>query len=347
MSTRKGLRGCMNSAVVRKRSAEHLDPLHETHKADQRKAKAAREQLAQSVPVSVAPAETLKFPSLAGGKRLDKHGRELSPEDCQAAIEAAQGRSFYYADYKKRDGTTSQRKCPTKPVHQAAISYFPAYDLAFSRLERLGLGIAPVIRDHSQVLIHEFTAATGYEVIAATVHPEEGNLHHHLLWTHVNEEHQLLHGRSGRGRRGPRFLGPALTGTLRLVDKGIWPEEDAFMARKFFADRIRGGQEPVDWVLSQVLDGLAEKTLSGLSAAFPWVKDVWDGAEKDYRQTVLARRAARPDLLAERLTSLEDENASLRAEIERLRATPKPPDRSIVPPMRGSRSPGDTNRMGM
>jgi hypothetical protein len=327
----------MNSAVIKKRTGEHLDPQHDTHVQDYYAALKARQELASNLTVSIAPAEPLKFPSLAGGKRLDPTGCELSPQEFQERIKEAQKRTFYWADYKKRDGTLSQRRCPTVPVQQSAVSYFPAYDLAFARIEQRGLGIAPAIHEHAQTLINEFTSATGYEVVAAAVHPEEGNLHHHLIWTHVDKDNRLLHNASGRGRRGPRFLGPSLIGTLRLVDKGIWPEEDATLARKFFADRVRKGESPIDWVLSQVLDGLAEKTLMGLSAVFPWVRGVWEEAEADYRATAVERRAARPDLMAQRLTSLESENANLRAEVERLRSAPVAPPAILAPPMRGTR----------
>ena len=334
----------MMGVVKRRRTVEHLDPQSERHRADQRKAKAARLELAQNVVVSVAPAETLKYASLAGGVRLDNEGRELSAEAFQAKVEEAQRRSFYWASYSKRNGALSLRKCPTDPVHQAAFSYFPAYDLTFSRLEERRLAVAPFVKEHSHILINEFAAATGYEVIAAAVHPEEGVHHHHVLWSCVDKDHRLLHQASGRGRRGLRFLGPALTGTLRLVDKGFWPEEDAVLARKFLADRVRGGQEPIDWTLSQVLDGLAEKTLQYLSNCFPWVKKVWDEAESDYRATVLARRAARPDLMAERLTFLDEENANLRAELERSREVS---NNTLAPPLRSIRGLGGSRRIGL
>lgn len=343
---RNGMKGRMNSAVIKKRTGEHLDPQHATHTEDYRAAKQTREEMAGNVAVSIAPAEPLKYASLAGGKRLDSFGNELSPQEFQERIRVAQQRSFYWADYKKRDGSVSQRRCPTTPVHQSAFSYFPAYDLTFSRLEQCGLKIEPAIEEHAQVLAENFTAATGYEVVAAAIHPEEGVLHHHLIWSHVDKDNRLLHQASGRGRRGPRFLGPSLIGTLRLVDKGIWPEEDATLARKFFADRVRKGEEPIDWVLSQVLDGLAEKTLVGLSAAFPWVRGVWAQAETDYRATTIARRAARPDLMADRLVALELENESLRAEVARLRVTSVNPS-LVVPPMRGGRSTGSRSRIGL
>lgn len=341
MSRRRNVaKGRMNSAVIKRRTGEHLDPQHDTHVRDYFAALKARQEMSSNQTLSIAPAEPLKYPSLAGGKRLDPLGRELSPQAFQERIKEAQQRNFYWADYKKRDGSLSQRRCPTVPVQQSAISYFPAYDLAFSRLEQRGLGIAPAIHEHAQALITEFASATGYEVVAAAVHPEEGNLHHHLIWTHVDKDNRLLHHASGRGRRGPRFLGPSLIGTLRLVDKGIWPEEDATLARKFFADRVRKGESPIDWVLSQVLDGLAEKTLMGLSAVFPWVRGVWEQAEADYRATAMERRAARPDLMAARLNSLENENAILREEIERLRSASASPQVTLTPPMRGARMSG-------
>lgn len=347
MSARKNIaKGRMNSAVVKRRTGEHLDPQHATHVTDHREAKKARAELASNVTLNIAPPEPLKYPSLDGGRRMDAGGHALNPQEFQDRIKDAQQRTFYWADYKKRDGSVSRRRCPTVPVHQSAFSYFPAYDLAFSRLEQHGLQMAPAIIDHAKILSRHFASASGYQVVASAIHPEEGVLHHHLIWTHVDEENILLHRADGRGRRGPRFLGPALIGTLRLVDRGIWPEEDATLARKFFSDRVRQGDEPIDWVLSQVLDGLAEKTLTGLSIIYPWVRDVWMQAEADYRMSAQARRASRPDLMQARVSNLETENARLRAQVAALRASLVEKSPEIVPPLRTGRNLGNRPRLG-
>lgn len=192
--------------------------------------------------------------------------------------------------------------------------------MTLARLDQRGVSVRDLIVDHTRKLGTEFQRLTGYEVVAMQIHPNEGILHPHICYASVDKENRLLHSLSGRGRRGLRFLGPSCIGTLRLVENGVWPEEDAEMARRFLSGSIRNGQEPIDWVLSRHLDGLTEKSLLDLCNQRPEVAEIWKSADREYKTGALTRREERPDLMAKRIEDLTNENGALRNELARLKA---------------------------
>jgi uncharacterized small protein (DUF1192 family) len=182
------------------------------------------------------------------------------------------------------------------------------------------LGVRREVVDEVCRLGAEFEKLSGYKWEAAEIHPEEGSLYLHLVYSTVSPDQKLLHPVEGAGRKGLRLAGPSVIGTLRLVDAGIWPEDDGRLARSWLADRRRGGVEPADFSLSQYLDGLAEKALLALGSREPEAREIIAGARADYVRTAREKRQNRPDVLEKRVGELEERNAELAAEVNRLRA---------------------------
>ena len=140
----------------------------------------------------------------------------------------------------------------------------------------------------------------------------------HLAYATVNKKRELLHPSEGIGRKGLRLAGPSVIGTLRLVDSGIWPEEDGRLARSWLADRRVGGADPVDYTLSAYLDGLADKTLLGLGKLNPVAAEIVKRARLDYETDARQRRSERPDVVAKEVAKLQTRNAELEAANESL-----------------------------
>ena len=321
------VKGCTNAPVTRERSIIHLDSSTADHFADQELSKRLQAEAQAQVTVSMGAPESAKFPSLGKGLLIDGSGEVIdSTSHLNLLTQLNRDRGHYIATETRKNGASYQRKLPTVGIRQLAVTYFPVHSMTLARLDNCGIPVRDVVMDHTRRLGVEFGRLTGYETVAMQIHPNEGNLHQHICYATVDAENQLINPLGGRGRRGLRFLGPSCIGTLRLVEHGLWQEEDAGLARKFLAGSVRGGVEPVDWVLARYLDGLAERSLLEMSHFNPAVKDIWEGVMKEYASYATARREARPDLMAERIETLSAENSSLRAELAALKQSTVPKD---------------------
>ena len=322
MGARRGrVKGRTTAKVGSIAAIVHLDSTSDLHAEHQELSKKLHAQARARVSIPLPSPEPAKFPSLGKGLMFDGNGALIDSESHVALLTRLnRERGFYRATETRKNGTSYERKLPTVGIHQLAVTYYPVHSTTLARLDKSGIPVRDIVIGHTQKLGHEFARLTGYEVVAMQIHPNEGILHPHMCYATVDKENKLLHSLNGRGRRGLRFLGPACIGTLRLVENGVWPEDDAEMARRFLAGSVRKGQEPIDWVLSRYLDGLAEKSLMDLSKQFTGVADIWNATARDYKIGAIARREERPDLMAKRIEALASENDALRNELAQLKA---------------------------
>lgn len=321
-------KGKTHAVIGTERAIEHLNPTSLTHARDKERAQEAREKVAGVIIAADSPTDTLKFPSLENGVMLGANGAEITSAEHTALLTRLKNeRGHYVTKQRRTDGREFNRKRKTDGLRQLAITFRPEHALAFARIDQAGLPVRASIIEYAKKLGAEFGRLTGYEWVAAQIHPEEGNLHVHLAYATVNKDRELLHPNKSIGRKGLRLAGPSVIGTLRLVDTGIWPQEDGVLARSWLADRRVGGSDPVDYTLSMYLDGLADMTLLGLGKISPDAAKFIDRARLDYETDAKRRRAERPDIVAKQVTALQARNAELEArnaelevEIERLKA---------------------------
>lgn len=328
MGARRGRVKGRTTATVRSIAAiVHLDSTSDLHAEHQELSKKLHADARARIAITLPPPESDKFPSLGKGLLFDGNGELIDSDSHVARLTGLnRERGFYRATETRKNGTSYERKLPTVGIHQLAVTYYPVHSTTLARLDKSGIPVRDIVIGHTQKLGHEFARLTGYEVVAMQLHPNEGILHPHLCYATVDKENKLLHSLNGRGRRGLRFLGPACIGTLRLVENGVWPEDDAEMAHRFLSGSIRNGQEPIDWVMSRYLDGLAEKSLMDLSQQRAGVAEIWKATAQEYKIGALARREERPDLMTKRIEALANENDALRSELARLKADrPSPP----------------------
>ena len=307
-------KGKTHAIVGTERAIEHLNPGSTTHARDKARAQAARERVAGLVITDDSPTDSLKYPSLKSGVMLNGDGKEISGDEHTALLTLIKSeRGRYVMRQKRADGREYNRSRKTDGLRQLAITFRPEHALAFARIDQAGLPVRASVIEYAKKLGSEFARVTGYEWVAAQIHPEEGNLHVHLAYATVNKKRELLHPSEGIGRKGLRLAGPSVIGTLRLVDTGIWPQEDGKLARAWLADRRVGGNDPVDYTLSAYLDGLADKTLFGLGKLYPTAAAIVNQARLDYEVDAKKRRAERPDVVAKHNESLITQNAELEA----------------------------------
>lgn len=317
---RNRVKGRTTATVGSVNSITHLDSSSDLHAEHQELSKRLHSEARAQVTVPMSVPEPAKFPSLGKGILFNGEGAPIDSEShLQLLGQLNRDRGHYIATETRKNGASYQRKLPTVGIRQLAVTYFPVHSMTLARLDKSGIAVRDVVMDHTRRLGLEFGRLTGYETVAMQIHPNEGNLHQHICYATVDAENRLINPLGGRGRRGLRFLGPSCIGTLRLVEHGLWPESDAGLARNFLAGSVRGGMEPVDWVLARYLDGLAERSLLEMSHFNPAVKDIWEGVVKEYASYATARREARPDLMAKRIDALTGENEALRAELAALR----------------------------
>lgn len=314
-------RGWTHAVVGTERAVAHLDSTSKTHAQDRELAQRAEKTVAGVIIADDSPPDLLKFPSLGGGVMLAADGREISSGEHESLLNGLRKeRGHYVVTQRRSDGREYKRRRKTNGLRQLAISFRPEHALAFARLERIGLGGRRELVEEVRRLGAEFEKLSGYKWEAAELHPEEGSLHLHLVYSTVGPDQKLLHPVGGAGRKGLRLAGPSVIGTLRLVEAGVWPEADGRLAQKWLADRRRGGVEPVDLSLSQYLDGLAGKALQAIGSCEPTAWAVIAGARADYVRAAREKREARPDVLEERVNELQGRNEQLSAEVEQLRA---------------------------
>lgn len=293
------------------RTLQHIDPtdpLHAEHHrryADQYKKIRAKQRVPERN-------ETLKFRSLGGGFKVDASGHELSSEEMFVLHKITQKtRGFYWELGMRKNGTERIRKRPTEPLKILAITFRPDYAIGLEYLDKhpttAGL-VKPFLKAALASLTKTFRAATGLEPISGQCHPEEGQLHFHTVYSTVSADNKLLWSKTGKGRKGLRFLGPSHIGTIRQADAGFIPEKDAGLARLDLADRMRstGGEEPLDLLLSRELDAMCETFFSGqFSPVAEW-------AREKYQTELTARRSKSPAVLTRQIEELKSEIRHLR-----------------------------------
>lgn len=312
-------KGKTHAVIGSERAIEHLNPSSPTHARDKARAQEARERIAGVIIAEDSPPEALKYPSLTNGVMLGADGKEISGTEHTALLTRLKSeRGRYVVTQRRTDGREYQRSRKIDGLRQLAITFRPEHALALARIDQAGLPVRATVLDFACKLGQEFQRITGYEWVAAQIHPEEGNLHVHLAYATVNKKGELLHPTKGIGRKGLRLAGPSVIGTLRLVDAGIWPQEDAALARAWLADRKVAGSDPVDYVLSGYLDGLAEKTLLGLGQIRPDAAAIVKKARLDYETDAKTRREGRPDVIANQLAALRVRNHELEQEKKEL-----------------------------
>jgi hypothetical protein len=269
------------------------------------------ERLLPSETVDIFPGKLL-FPALHGRTLYDKSGTPLSEEaHAKTLNDALENRAYYWSvETSKKTGKTKRRKVAvSNPVQVLAVTVRPDFAIGFARIdarlqERDKASFARTIARLLQSVGQEFDRMSTYERLASEVHTEEGNLHFHLPYTVVSADGHLLHAKQeGRGRRGERHLGPSHVGTIRLADAGFLAENEASLARHDLADRMENsGNLPIDLHLSRFLDSTITAWLATMPQA---IRDIFDGARRDYQQDLDERRADRPSALRSRVADLE------------------------------------------
>lgn len=312
--------------VTRTRTIEHLDSTSATHAADRKRAVEARAFMAERKEKRTddRASEPLIYPSLGGGLLLLPDGRELSPADHKRLlIDAMSNRSFYWREEVRSDGRQRRRKRDTDGVRNLAITLRPEVAMLLAALDRdprTRKLVRPFLVQIARDLAAEFSALTGLEVLTLEIHPEEGCLHMHLSYATVSSDNRLLWTDRSVGRKGIRCLGPWHIATLRLAVAGHVPREDAALAVADFhrVERMHGAP-PVDWVLSESVDGLCAGFVDrhGLNSDFANISE-------RYGREVRARRAQRPDQLRATAAQavaeqkrLAEENATLSKQLRR------------------------------
>jgi hypothetical protein len=316
-------KGKTHVAIKRERTVDHLDPTSATHSADQVAAKAIREraQASKAERIDYSAFDDLKYPSLGGGLMYGPDGRELSSaEHKRLLIETAEALARYLSEGTRSNGRARRRYRKTTALHSLAVLMRADQAAGLAAIEQhpeMRHLVKPFLWQVYKVVAAEFSAATGLEVIAGQVHPEEGVLHLHLTYSSVSAEHELLWKRGHRGRHGLRLLGPSHGGTLRLIAAGFLPASEGSLAIHDFNDRVRelGGEQPIDWQLSLVVEGLVERFVEshGLGSIFA------DAAER-YRAGLAVRRAERPAALKAAKIKVEQERDQLAGEVAKLKA---------------------------
>jgi hypothetical protein len=315
--------GKMHVNVSAMRTIEHLDPTTELHVADHIAANAARlrSEAAKAERIETGLHRRLKYPSLGGGLMSLGDGGELSSDEHKNLLsDTAKARAYYFSEGTRKDGRIRRRKRPTVPLHSLGILMRPDHAAALAEVEKhpeMRHLVKPFLLQVLRVVAQDFSAATGLDVIACQVHPEEGCLHLHLTYSSVSTDHRLLWQRGHRGRHGLRLLGPSHGGTLRLIAAGFLPASEGSMAARDFRDRVRQlhGDLPVDWQLSVAVEGLVEAFAEqhGLQGAFA-------GHRTRYHSELSLRRSERPAALKSAKEKVEGERDHLAAEVRALKA---------------------------
>jgi len=317
------MKGKIHISVKRARTIAHLDPRDLVHASDKLFAKAVRERerAASAERIETRSGDDLKFPSLGGGFMLKPDGREISGEDhFRLLAKAAVSRSYYFADSIRDDGRPRRRKRPTHGVHALAVLFRPDQASALAQMDGI-----PALRAKVKaflvrcfgVVVQEFQAATGLEVLAGEIHPEEGCLHFHVVYASVSADNELLWQRWQRGRHGLRLLGPSHCGMLRLITAGFLPRSDGAHARHDLESRRRAlnGDDPIDFRLAFTIDLLVERFASA-----PELAPIFAQASERYREQLNLRRAERPSALKAAKQKAEEERDKLAAEVASLKA---------------------------
>ncbi|QYY37324.1 hypothetical protein [Ruficoccus sp. ZRK36] len=317
---RSPLRGRISSKVNTDRAIEHLDSQSKQHRKDQEFIQEARSHAKNKYgdAFNIFPNTRLKYPSLKGGMRLDRDGMMLSKEQYKLLMKRiSEDRGWYYSVVVDKYGRNRTRKRKTTPLRQIAISFRPDFALAFNELEHsknppVGNFLKNVLMP---ALVQEFVITTGLQIVASAVHPEEGMLHVHLIYSCVSEEHQLLWAKDGRGRRGVRLLGPSGTGVLRLEEGGLMDAKIAEQSRLNLRDRLAStqGEEPLDLRLSYTVDALCSMFFErrGLTSLLAKSRD-------QYRSYLVQKIKQRPESMKKEIRSLRDNLSEMEAKINKL-----------------------------
>lgn len=248
------------------RSVAHIDSRDPQHGEDQKKARKDREEALNWMESnSDAFLEGRAFPSLGLGTVLDIDGKELSRKELKKLVQKVKKeRNFYWQDatkkgkpYRRKWYLKYNKKGARSPIKQCSVSYKPDFSFALSDCDNSDLPISDLVKGQSLKVAKEFQKETGYDPIAVCLHPKEGNLHFHIIFSHIDTENNKLHRSRGKGNPRLRRASSSIVGMSRMVDEGIpinSGQKTKYEAIR--ADRVREGREPYDLVLSQYLDGL-------------------------------------------------------------------------------------------
>lgn len=262
------------TSVSSQRQIDHLNPRHEQHREDQKRFRDSRSSLNWMEDSCSDYLHEEKFEFLRGGVILDKSGRALSSPDFDELMsKMIQERNFYWAAARKNGMPAGMRKRSTvdkktnrnRAVQQMPITFRPDHSLALFKMAKAVRNeseqkeLRRIILNIIQRAVKFFKKETGYEVIATAVHPAEGCLHFHIIYTTINAENTLLHEHKKCGNKKIPTAGLPLIGVTRMHDNGIELRPNGFeLSQKFMERRIKGGKLPVDLKVSQYLDGMIE-----------------------------------------------------------------------------------------
>jgi len=270
------MKGKTLTTILDQRSIEHLDPTSDTHRLDQEEYRRARqERIPQNWMEEACESYLIseKFRSLENGIMFDASGEEIDSSAFNEIIQiTARERDYYWGTEKKRGKVISRKvRGPkndrVKTLHQIAITFRPDHSLALHILDREAQDeeslfmLRKFIKFSLRQCIKHYAENSNYDVIAATVHPNEGCLHFHLIFSTVSQDNELLHestlnpnGKRGIGNPRLRHAGPCQVGSERMRRTGI-PIDDDINHLKQLRSKIRKCGLPVDLKVSEVLDG--------------------------------------------------------------------------------------------
>jgi uncharacterized protein YeeX (DUF496 family) len=299
---RRQPRSTTNFKVKLSRTYHHLHPFDPVAKADLVISQTKWDGSNKKKYLVTGP-ESLKFPSLGGGlaRKPDGTPLALAELDRYLGTEIAQS-SFYLRQIMRPDGRVQYRKQPTDGLRDLAITIRSDHALAFQELDQSGFSVAEVVEDFGKFTAQGLHGATGYRVRAYWVHTEEGRLHLHITYSTVDEANQLIHQEGRRGRHGPVHAFASVIGTVRLGRLGWLPKEWHDDAEGWLRDRSKNGQQPLDWVLSEALDGWIEAWVDRQDNR---VKEVFARHFEAHRQEIADMVAHSPAKLWEQLEKTE------------------------------------------
>jgi hypothetical protein len=298
--------------VILPRTWHHLHPEHEGSKSDLAVYRARWNGESPLKLVDTAP-DQLKFPSLGGGLARKADGASLTLAELDDYFGKEIERSSYYMrECPRPDGRIQYRREKTFGLHDLAITLRSDYALAFEELDSSGHSVAKYVEAMAHFTAESLQQQTRYRLVAFWAHPEEGRLHLHVTYSTVDENHRLIHQEGRRGRHGPVHAFPSVIGTVRLGRLGWLPDEWHNDAERWLKDRSKNGQEPLDWILSEALDGWIE---SWVQRQGETVQKVFAHQHEIYHQEIINTVARSPAAMAEALTraKTEREAAELRA----------------------------------
>jgi len=285
----------------------HSDSRTVVHKDDAATYRAKKQELNFLELVTGKEKGEIKFQSLGFGLCFSRDLRSLTEEEWQDHLkEADEKRGFYFTEESQGGGLISKRKRwlpgrgpragkkePESRMYYIDVTMNPAIALLLQRLDEKKLNLEPMMETVSEILMTSFEKHTGYEAIGTAVHPADGVLHFHLHYSTISSTNEKLHAKAGAGNPRLPTAGHGLIGALRKSRNGLIRGEDAKQLEEFLANRERDGQEPIDWVLAQELDGFFE-LMFGAEDMSERIKQIYKVSLQDWSLGLRAVERHRP-----------------------------------------------------